>query len=73
MSNVTADNFQKTCNFYGLTPEPVIGSCDTGQWKPCFDSCQLMKISGSRLPHKLEGVRFDTGYHVVWMGGRTVT
>ena len=36
----------------------------------CKNGCA---ISGSRLPHKLEGVRFDTGYHVVWMGGRTVT
>ena len=22
-------------------PEPEIWSCDTGQWIPCFDSCQL--------------------------------
>ena len=22
-------------------PEPTIWSCDTGQWIPCFDSCQL--------------------------------
>lgn len=29
-------------------------------------------ISGSRLPHKLDGVRSDTAYRVVWMGGRTV-
>ena len=24
-----------------LTPEPAIWSTDTGQWTPCFDSCQL--------------------------------
>ena len=24
-----------------LTHEPAIWSCDTGQWLPCFDSCQL--------------------------------
>ena len=27
-----------------LTHEPVIWSCDTGQWLSCFDSCQLTKL-----------------------------
>ena len=25
-------------------PEPAIQLCDTGQWIPCFNSCQLTKI-----------------------------
>ena len=27
-----------------LAPEPTIQSCDTGQWIPCFDSCQFTKL-----------------------------
>ena len=30
-----------------LSSEPVIPPCDTGQQIPCFDSCQLTKISMS--------------------------
>ena len=34
------DNFKKTLDLDGSTPEPAIQSSDTGQRIPCFDSCQ---------------------------------
>ena len=50
---------KKTRNHKGLTPEPTIWSRDTGQGKPCFDSCQLTTAwmcnnrleAWIRLPH----------------------
>ncbi len=38
--NWAAVNFKK-CMTTNSTPEPTIWSCDTGQQKLCFDSCQL--------------------------------
>ena len=32
------------CDLDELAPEPVIGSCDTGQRILCFDTCQLIVI-----------------------------
>ena len=39
-NTLSADNFTKTLDLDGSTPEPVIQSSDTGQRIPCFDSCQ---------------------------------
>ena len=41
-SKLSADNFKKILDLDRSTPEPAIRSGDTGQRKPCFDSCQLM-------------------------------
>ena len=41
-SNLSADNFKKVFDLDGSTPGPAIRPGDTGQWKPCFDSCQLI-------------------------------
>ena len=41
-SNLPADNFKKIFDLDGSTPEPAIGSGDTFQRIPCFDSCQLI-------------------------------
>ena len=38
----SAEDLKKTCD--ELAPEPTIQSCDTGQWMPCFDSCQFTKL-----------------------------
>ena len=40
-SNLSADNFKNTRPRW-IKPEPAIRSGDTGQWIPCFDSCQLI-------------------------------
>ena len=37
-STLSADNFTKTLDLDGSTPEPVIQSSDTGQQIPCFDN-----------------------------------
>ena len=39
--NLSADNFKKILVLDGSTLEPAVRSGDTGQWVPCFDSCQL--------------------------------
>ena len=41
-SNLSADNFKKVFDLDGSTPGPAIRPGDTGQRKPCFDSCQLI-------------------------------
>ena len=38
----SAEDLKKTHD--ELAPEPTIQSCDTGQWIPCFDSCQFTKL-----------------------------
>ena len=40
-SNLSVDNSKKKPDLNGSIPEPAIWSCDTCQWIPCFDSCQL--------------------------------
>ena len=60
---------KKTCDHNGSTPEPTIWSRDTGQGKPCFDSCQLTTAwmcnnrleAQIRLPHQLESLTLNFG------------
>ena len=42
-SNLSANTFKILLELRGSIPEPAIRSCDTGQQKHCFDSCQLIK------------------------------
>ena len=52
---------KKTCNLNRWTADPAIRSCDTGQWIPCFDSCQLtttwmcnIRLHAPTLPRKCD-------------------
>ena len=57
-----------------VTSDRTIPSLDTSQRIPCVDSCQLATwcaISGCRLQHCPESVRFYIGFPVVRTGGRT--
>ena len=40
--NLSANNFKRILDLDGWTLEPAVWSGDTGQQKPCFDSCQLI-------------------------------
>ena len=80
-SNLSAENFKKALDLDGWTPEPAIQSGDTGQWIPCFDSCQLITTLmcnqfSPGLPKKLESVKVNIGFPVVQTdglsGGRSV-
>ena len=41
-STWSAVNFKKHLTSMSCQLEPTIWSCDTGQWIPCFDRCQLI-------------------------------
>ena len=76
-NKLSADNFIKILDLDGSTPEPAIGSGDTGQRIPCFDSCQLMTtLMCNQLPPGLpkygESVRVNIGMPVVRTDGRSV-
>ena len=94
-SNLSADNLKKVLDLDGSTPEPAIRSVDldgsitepeirsgdTGQWIPCFDSCQLIHGYYLRLmcnqfppglPKWLDSVKVNIGFSVVRTGGRSV-
>ena len=64
----------------GSTPGPALQSGDTGQWIPCFDSCQLITTLmcdqfSPGLPKKIESVKVNIGFPVVrtdgLLGGRS--
>ena len=67
-SNLSADNFKKILNLDGSTSEPAIGSGDTVQRIPCFDSCQLIiTLESVRLNIGLPVVRTDGQCTVTWL------
>ena len=70
--NLSAVNVKKG-HIDGLTPEPTIRSCDTGQRIPIWTAVNQHKcaLSGCRLPHYLESVTFHIVSPVVRTGGRT--
>ena len=63
----------KKCHIDGLTPEPAIRSCDTGQQIPVWTAANQHKcaISGCRLPHYLESVTCHIVSPMVRTGGLT--
>ena len=98
-SNLSADHSKKVIDLDGSTPEsairsidldrstaePAIQSGDTGQWIPCFDSCQLIHgyylrlittLMCNQFPPGLlkwlESVKVNIGFPVVRTGGRSV-
>ena len=80
-SNLSGNNFKKVLDLDGSTPELAIRSGDTGQWIPCFDSCQLITTLmcdqfSPGLPKKIESVKVNIGSPVVrkdgLLGGRSV-
>ena len=75
-TNLSADNFKKIVDLNELIPESVIGSGGTGQWIPCFDSCQTSQlittwISNIRLHLGFQTMTFNIGFPVVQMDGRS--
>ena len=74
-SSLSADNFKKVLDLDGSTPEPAIRPGDTGQWIPCFDSCQLITTLMCNqfppgLPKRLGSVKVNIGCPVVRTDGR---
>ena len=78
-SNPSADNFKRKRNLDGWILDPAIWSCDTGQWLPCFDNCQLTTTSMCNII--LQAPTPARKWHSPWLprvvdgraGGRKVT